>query len=121
MKVLSRRLVAGDPTFATRFKREVRYAEALDHPHVLELYEAGETPDGTLFFAMQYVDGPDLGVLRRDGPMSLARTPSRSSNRSPMHWTARTRTAWYTEMSNPATSSLPDDPDRPHAYLTDSG
>ena len=41
LKVLSRRLVGDDPTFATRFKREVQYAEALDHPHVLELYEAG--------------------------------------------------------------------------------
>ena len=72
VKVLSRRLVGDDPSFATRFKREVQYAEALDHPHVLELYEAGETPDGTLFFAMQYVDGPDLGVLlRRDGALSL--------------------------------------------------
>ena len=58
VKVLSRRLVGDDSSFATRFKREVQYAEALDHPHVLELYQAGETPDGTLFFAMQYVDGP---------------------------------------------------------------
>ena len=72
LKVLPRRLLGDDPTFATRFKREAQYAEALDHPHVVELYEAGEAPDGTLYIAMQYVDGPDLGVLiRRDGAFSL--------------------------------------------------
>ena len=57
LKVLSKELVGDDPAFATRFKREVQYAEALDHPHVLEVYDSGDTPDGSLFFAMQYVDG----------------------------------------------------------------
>src|SRR2546426_6941653 len=76
LKVLSGRLGA-DPSFATRFKREAEYARALDHPHILELYEAGETPDGTLFFAMQYVPGPDLGVLlERDGVLDLSQALS---------------------------------------------
>ena len=94
VKVLSRRLVGGDPSFATRFKREVQYAEALDHPHVLELYEAGETPDGTLFFAMQYVDGQDTRRLAAAGRrVEPLRRRSPSSGRSAMRWTARTRTA----------------------------
>ena len=35
-------------------------AAALDHPHVLPLYEAGEH-EGVLFIAMRWVDGTDLG------------------------------------------------------------
>ena len=96
VKVLSRRLVGDDPSFATRFKREVQYAEALDHPHVLEIYEAGETPDGTLFFAMQYVDGPDLGVLlRRDGarPRASPRDPRADRRRARLRARARPGTS----------------------------
>jgi hypothetical protein len=71
LKVLSPRLGL-DPSFAARFKREAEYAEALDHPHILELYAAGETPDGTLFLAMQYVPGADLGtLLSADGALEL--------------------------------------------------
>jgi len=70
LKVLSQ--ARTDPSFATRFKREAEYAESLDHPAILELYDVGEAPDGTLFFAMQYVAGADLRLLlARDGPMSL--------------------------------------------------
>ena len=76
LKVLSRRL-AHDPSYATRFKREAQYAEALDHPHILDVYDAGEAPDGTLYLAMQYVRGADLAVLlARDGPLGLAQALS---------------------------------------------
>ena len=73
LKVLSGRL-SDDVSAGARFKREARYAEALDHPHILEpFYEAGEAPDGTLYLAMQYVPGADLGaLLARDGAMELA-------------------------------------------------
>jgi serine/threonine-protein kinase len=71
LKVLSGQASA-DPSFATRFKREAQYAESLDHPAILELYDVGEAPDGTLFFAMQYVPGADLrALLARDAAMGL--------------------------------------------------
>ncbi|HEX3833162.1 MAG TPA: FHA domain-containing serine/threonine-protein kinase [Solirubrobacteraceae bacterium] len=71
LKVLSGQAGA-DPSFATRFKREAEYAESLDHPAILELYDVGEAPDGTLFFAMQYVSGADLrALLTRDPAMGL--------------------------------------------------
>ena len=73
LKLLSERL-SEDPTFAARFKREAEYAEALAHPHLVDLYDAGQTPEGTLFFAMQYVEGPDLrALLEREGPLELGR------------------------------------------------
>lgn len=54
-----------DERFRGRFRREARSAAAIDDPHILPVYEAGELPDGRLFLSMRYVDGPDLGSLLR--------------------------------------------------------
>src|SRR5215218_3471464 len=65
LKVFSPGLASQDE-FRARFRRESRLAAALDHPHVLPIYEAGES-DGVLFIAMRWVDGIDLGrVLELD-------------------------------------------------------
>jgi Protein kinase domain/FHA domain len=121
VKVLSRRLVGDDPSFATRFKREVQYAEALDHPHVLELYEAGETPEGTLFFAMQYVDGPDLGVLlRRDGALSLPQALGILGPIGDALDCAHASGLVHRDVK-PGNVIIADDPGGPHPYLTDFG
>jgi serine/threonine protein kinase len=81
-----------DPSFATRFKREAEYADALDHSHILELYDAGEASDGTLFFAMQYVSGADLeGAAGARRPAGLAAGVVDPGSRSPTRWIARTR------------------------------
>jgi hypothetical protein len=121
IKVLSRRLVGDDPTFATRFKREVQYADALEHPNVLELYEAGETPDGTLFFAMQYVDGPDLGVLlRREGRLSLPQTLSILGPIGDALDRAHANGLVHRDVK-PGNIIVAADPDGPHPYLTDFG
>src|SRR4051794_628740 len=49
--------------FRERFMRESRLAAAIDHPHVIPVYEAGEEEDGELFIAMRLVDGTDLRAL----------------------------------------------------------
>lgn len=60
---------AADPQFRLRFIAESRAAAAVDDPHVIPVYEAGEV-GGLLFIAMRLVDGPDLrAVIRREGPM----------------------------------------------------
>ncbi|GJG89541.1 hypothetical protein tb265_47220 [Gemmatimonadetes bacterium T265] len=52
-----------------RFKREIRTAARLQHPHVLALLDSGET-DGRLWFTMPYVEGETLRArLRREGPL----------------------------------------------------
>jgi serine/threonine-protein kinase len=52
-----------------RFAREATYAASLDHPHIVALYEAGET-DGVHYMAMQYVPGGDLReLLAREGEL----------------------------------------------------
>ena len=66
--------LAADPDFRARFEREARAAAALDHPHVLPVYEAGED-DGQLYLAMRYVPGVDLATqLARHGPLDLPAT-----------------------------------------------
>jgi len=66
-----------DPNLAAslgpeRFRREVTTAAQLQHPHVLGLFDSGETADGQLWFTMPYVEGESLrDRLRRERQMSL--------------------------------------------------
>ena len=56
-----------------RFLAESRLVASLDDPHIVPIYEAGET-DGRLFLAMRFVEDGDLGTLvERDGPLDPAR------------------------------------------------
>ena len=72
LKVLSPALAA-DESFRRRFIRESRSAAAVDHPHIIPVFDAGEA-DGVLFLAMRYVPGGDAGSLvRRSGPLPPAR------------------------------------------------
>ncbi|WP_244420167.1 serine/threonine-protein kinase [Streptomyces hygroscopicus] len=70
VKLLAPELARND-TFRQRFAHESRVAAAIDHPHIVPVFEAGET-DGVLYIAMRYVRGRDLrALLDRDGPLSL--------------------------------------------------
>ncbi len=66
--------IARDESFRRRFISESRAAAAVDHPHIIPVFEAGES-GGALFIAMRYVGGGDVGTLvRRAGPLDAART-----------------------------------------------
>jgi hypothetical protein len=68
LKVLAPAL-ASDESFRLRFIRESRAAAAVDDPHIVPVYEAGEA-GGVLFIAMRYVAGGDVHtLLRREGPL----------------------------------------------------
>jgi serine/threonine protein kinase len=72
LKVLAPGLAA-DEAFRQRFVRESRSAAAVDDPHIIPVFEAGDA-DGVLFIAMRYVPGGDAGTLvRRLGPLPAAR------------------------------------------------
>jgi hypothetical protein len=65
--------VASDPEFRERFVRESRAAAAVDDPHIIPVFEAGESA-GVLFIAMRYVAGGDVrSLLAREGPLSVDR------------------------------------------------
>jgi serine/threonine protein kinase len=72
LKLLAPALSA-DGAFRQRFIRESRAAAAVDDPHIIPVYEAGEA-DGVLFIAMRYVPGGDVRTLvSRHGPMPVGR------------------------------------------------
>ena len=65
LKLLAPEL-SDDDQFRERFKREVRIAASLRHPHVIGIHYAGEH-DGDLFLVMDFVYGADLADLLRSG------------------------------------------------------
>ncbi|MDJ0465533.1 serine/threonine-protein kinase [Streptomyces sp. H27-C3] len=70
LKLLAPELARND-TFRRRFTHESRVAAAIDHPHIVPVFEAGET-DGVLYIAMRYVAGQDLrALLDRQGPLPI--------------------------------------------------
>lgn len=72
-RVVALKLLAGDDVVHRRFAREARAVAAVDHPHIIPVYEAGEA-DGVMFIAMRFVAGDDLRVVvGRDGPLSARR------------------------------------------------
>ncbi|OUC94981.1 serine/threonine-protein kinase [Streptomyces swartbergensis] len=71
LKLLAPELARND-TFRRRFTHESRAAAAIDHPHIVPVFEAGET-DGVLYIAMRFVAGSDLRhLLDREGPLPPA-------------------------------------------------
>ncbi|OAH11874.1 serine/threonine-protein kinase [Streptomyces jeddahensis] len=71
LKLLAPELARND-TFRRRFTHESRVAAAIDHPHIVPIFEAGET-EGVLYIAMRYVSGVDLrAMLDRDGALPAA-------------------------------------------------
>jgi WD40 repeat protein/tRNA A-37 threonylcarbamoyl transferase component Bud32 len=50
---------AGDATFAERFAREAHALAALNHPHIVTVYDFGQA-GGFYFLLMEYIDGVNL-------------------------------------------------------------
>ncbi len=71
LKVLRPEL-AEDAAFVDRIRREGMVQAALEHPHVLDVYEVGET-GGELFLTMRLVDGATLAELLRTGALDSER------------------------------------------------
>ncbi len=54
--------LSSDPEFVARFRREGRLQASLEHPHVVTVYEAGESEHG-LYLAMRLIRGSTLAAL----------------------------------------------------------
>jgi serine/threonine-protein kinase len=70
LKVLLRAHV-DDPTAVKRFEKEARSVSRLTHPHVVVLYDFGETETGELYIAMEYLQGPSLRDVLQQQPHFL--------------------------------------------------
>ena len=69
LKVLPRHFMH-DPGFLERFEREVAVISQLEHPHILPIYDYGET-DGVPFIAMRYLGGGSMAQWIRRGTPHL--------------------------------------------------
>src|SRR5262249_56154222 len=78
-----------DPAFAERFRREARALARLNHPHIVAVYDFGET-DGFYYFLMEFVDGVNLLQLLHGGHLQpreapRIRPPPREAPQRPPH------------------------------------
>ena len=68
VKMLTKRF-RGDAQLVGRFEREMKAAGRVNHPNVVQAYDAREI-DGTCFLVTEYVDGLNLEqVVGRHGPL----------------------------------------------------
>jgi eukaryotic-like serine/threonine-protein kinase len=55
-----------------RFRREIQLATKISHPHILALYDSGETPDHLLYYVMPFIPGESLRArLDRERQISV--------------------------------------------------
>jgi serine/threonine protein kinase len=52
-----------DPEAISRFNREAANASRINHPNVCAIYDFGETPDGLIYLAMEYIEGKSLSAM----------------------------------------------------------
>jgi RIO-like serine/threonine protein kinase len=55
------------PEALARFKREARLVSRLHHPNTIQVFDYGQTPEGSPFFVMELVSGISLAELVRTG------------------------------------------------------
>ena len=63
IKILPGEIEKEDSTYDERFRNEARVMARLQHPAVVAVFDFGETPDGQLYFVMEYVDGADIAEM----------------------------------------------------------
>jgi len=56
-------LSPGKEDAIARFKREAKMASRIDNVHAVTIYDFGQSDDGMLFLAMEYIDGRPLSSL----------------------------------------------------------
>lgn len=122
LKILAPGL-AEDEGFRQRFIRESRAAAAVDDPHIIPVFEAGEA-SGVLFIAMRYVSGGDVGAAaRRAGHLPLEEVAAIMSQVASALDAAHARGLVHRDVK--PTNMLLDagrDAGRPdHVYLSDFG
>lgn len=57
-----------------RFKREILATSMCGHENIIEIYDAGQTQDGSYYMAMECIEGEQLDeTVAREGPLPVTR------------------------------------------------
>lgn len=120
VKVITDEL-AKDRSFRERFLREAMISIAVEHPHVIPVYDADEGAGGNLFIAMRYVeDGHNLARLIRQRERLEPRLAAQIvSDIASALDAAHSRDLVHRDVK--PTNVLIVGGGNPHAYLTDFG
>ena len=69
--------MVNDADAVSRFNREAANASRISHPNVAAIYDFGETSDGLIYLAMEFIEGEPLtNVIERSGALPPARAGS---------------------------------------------
>lgn len=72
MKVL-RADLARENEATERFLNEAKAASSIGNPHIIDISDFGQFPDGSTYFVMEYLDGQALSTVIGSGPLPLER------------------------------------------------
>ncbi len=76
IKVMSKSM-ANDPDAIARFNREASNASRIAHNNVCGIYDFGETDDGIIYLAMEFIEGEVLtDLIEREGALAPKRAPN---------------------------------------------
>ncbi len=76
--------ISRDPAFTERFQREARALARLSHPHIVAVYDFGETA-GLCYIVMEFVDGANLRQVLARSDRIHAVDQSPNAARDPMN------------------------------------
>ena len=65
--------LARDKVVRERFRREAKQAQKLAHPNIIEIFDHGDTDDGTAFLVMELLSGESLADVVAKGKIPLSR------------------------------------------------
>ena len=115
--------LARNEVFRLRFASESRAAAAIDHPHIVPVFAAGES-EGVLYIAMRYVEGRDLRtLLDRRGTLSVTQAVRITSQIASALDAAHTHGLVHRDVKpgNVLVAEGTDSEHPEHVYLTDFG
>lgn len=64
---------AADPRNRERFLREAKAANRINHEHIIDIVDYGESDDGNVYLVMELLEGKALGDEVALGPLSVSR------------------------------------------------
>ncbi|HKY34738.1 MAG TPA: protein kinase [Polyangiaceae bacterium] len=69
--------LAKNEVIRERFRREAKAAQKLAHPNIIEIFDQGETPEGSLYLVMEILEGQTVAdLLEKQAQVPLDRTLS---------------------------------------------
>jgi eukaryotic-like serine/threonine-protein kinase len=72
MKIMNASL-AREAVVRERFRREAKNAQKLSHPNIIEIFDQGETDDGTAYIVMELLKGHSLAEVVSKGALEIQR------------------------------------------------